>query len=90
MSDEEKKNGDYEKPESQKMGGDDLQDVSGGAGAGTGQESECRAGGDTKTMCEAGVTAPSGCLIGDEGPGIPCQNGSHPGWAPCRTGESAA
>ena len=32
MSDEKKKNGDYEKPESHEMGGDELEDVSGGAG----------------------------------------------------------
>ena len=32
MSDEEKKNGEYEKPESHEMGGNDLEDISGGTG----------------------------------------------------------
>ncbi len=35
MSDEEKKGGEYEKRESHEAGGNDLEDVSGGAGAGT-------------------------------------------------------
>jgi len=55
MSDEErKKNGEYEKPESRGMGGDDLADVSGGTG---GKYLEkCSSGGNAYT-CGSGSTA---------------------------------
>ncbi len=52
MSDEQKKNGEYEKPESQKVGGDDLEDVSGGAG------------GLPYTTCSNGFEASEDCASG--------------------------
>jgi len=64
MSDEEKKkNGDYEKPESQKVGGDDLEDVSGGAG---GQPGNCLDGAAGQGYCGTGTgVTGSSCTKGE-------------------------
>jgi len=67
----EKKQGDYEKPESQKMGGDELEDVSGGAGTGT------------QERCDMGAAASYSCTIGngvtgDAYIGQDCKTGAHP------------
>ncbi len=61
----EKKNGDYEKPESQKVGGDDLKDVSGGAGT-KWQPGNCASGETAQGYCGTGtgVTATS-CTRGE-------------------------
>jgi hypothetical protein len=56
VSDEEKKNnGDYEKPESQAVGGDDLEDVSGGAG--TLPYTTCSNGFEASDDCARGTQA---------------------------------
>ena len=47
----EKKNGDYEKPESHDVKGDELEDVSGGSGQ--------------ETLCQQGATAYS-CVTGPD------------------------
>jgi len=49
MSEEEKKGGKYDKPESKEAGGDDLEDVSGGL-----QEGYCNAGATAQGKCISG------------------------------------
>ncbi len=52
MSEEDKKNGDYEKPESHQMTGEDLEDVSGGTE--TTQKPSCNNGEQAMAFCEVG------------------------------------
>jgi len=67
VSDEEKKGGEYEKPESHDAGGEDLEEVSGGAG-----DSVCTAGdsvsGAAKLTgtytCSTGWSAYAHCVTG--------------------------
>ncbi len=83
----EKKNGEYEKPESQKVGGDDLEDVSGGAGSGN--PSLCRDGGDANVNCLSGPSPTGLCQSGGSAyKGGGCQSGSQPGSAGCKTGSA--
>ncbi len=62
ISDEEKKKGAHEKPESHQMEGEDLEDVSGG----TGDSFICLAG-DAVSLCVVGGGATGGgCKAGDQ------------------------
>jgi len=80
MSD--KKNNDYEKPQSQEMGGDDLEGVSGGAEAEAGP---CKSGfsaqgracgeGSQPTGCEHGSYFGTGDCIGGGQPSGSCRSG---------------
>ncbi len=54
MSDEEKKRGEHEKPESTGVGGDEPEDVSGGAGS------------LPYTTCSNGFEAPDDCATGSQ------------------------
>jgi hypothetical protein len=55
---EEKKGGKYEEPESKEVGGDDLEDVSGGA------PSICQDGGDANVQCVSGPSPTGRCSTG--------------------------
>jgi len=71
MSDEErKKNGEYEKPESKGMGGEELEDVSGGAGDEPVQS--CFDGSTAKWMACGLGGQPEQSLFS-------CKSGAHPG-----------
>jgi len=61
----EKKGGEYDKPESKEMGGEELEDVSGGAGA-SWQPGNCASGETAQGYCGTGstVTATS-CTRGE-------------------------
>jgi hypothetical protein len=63
----EKKNNDYEKPESKGMG-DELEDVSGGAGA-TSSPWDCTDGSRPEGPCQTGPAA-HGCGIGSHAGGL--------------------
>jgi hypothetical protein len=71
----EKKNNDYEKPESKGMGGDELEDVSAGAGATT-----------KSGECESGSTPAGACITGDHA-GYTCRDGAYAGRGYCATGD---
>jgi hypothetical protein len=61
MSEDEKKNGEYEKPESHEVGGDELEGVAGGTG------------GEAPTSvdnCKSGYSNTMGCYKGTQ-PGVP-------------------
>ncbi len=63
MSDEEKKNGKYEKPESHEIGEDDLEGVAGGVGESA-----------TPTQCDTGMDA-SACRTGPNPKSYTCTRG---------------
>ncbi len=76
MSDEEKKKGDYEKPESHEMGGDELEGVAGGTegeggatacGTGSSAAKTCRSGSHAGTTCNTGDAAGQVCGYGSSG-----------------------
>ena len=74
MSDEEKKNGEYEKPESHEMGGNDLEDISGGTGGESGGAS-CSGGSAASRYCQTGSHAGAICKTGDAA-GQECRSGT--------------
>ena len=67
-----KKNGDYEKPESHDVKGDELEDISGGEGS---QGNQCTSGNSAGSYCQAGSHA-----------GQTCYGGSYPGDRNCKYG----
>jgi len=75
MSEEgKKKNGEYEKPESKGMGGEELEDVSGGSG----DEGECTNGQSTANNCWAGRVARPGYCGGGSSASGGCAQGESP------------
>ncbi len=58
MSDEEKKNGQYEKPESHEIGEDDLEDVAGGVSDSPAVDPDCMTGGSA-SACRTGPSPKS-------------------------------
>jgi len=78
MSEEEKKGGEYDKPESKEMGGEELEDVSGGAG--TGAESICKDGSTANMQCLSGPSPTGQCSNGGNAYyHAGCSQGSTPG-----------
>ncbi len=80
----EKKNNDYEKPESKGVGGDDLEDVSGGA------PSICQDGGDANVQCISGPSPTGRCGTGGGAYyHAGCESGNSAG-PPCKAGSGVA
>jgi hypothetical protein len=73
MSDEEKKKGEYEKPESHGEG-DELEGVSGGAGSGT--DAYCGAGSDPYTCATGATPKYRNCLSGNQAGPAKCTTGT--------------
>ncbi len=82
---EEKKNGDYEKPESHRMEGDELEDVSGGGSGGDG----CRAGpspGSWGPCVSGGSTGQGDCSTGSQPEKLDSCWSGPTAYQTCRTG----
>ena len=72
----EKKNNDYEKPESKGVGGEELEDVSGGARS---TSNDCMAGNSAGEWCATGPSAHDRCRSGSHPATSWCEDGSD-GW----------